>query len=216
MVEGDPGEFLPTDGSGSIGGEIVTDSPDEVGRLTARRRARRVGCALRRRRSLGRNEEDDEFELVGYTTADEEGKFSFENLPVGTCRLFIENPGIPINEDSFTEFMVGEEMDENGLTIAATVFKDDIDIDLVEETGVPYDYLEELSVFPNPTNGELFISISANQPFDIVFELVDVSGLVVLSQGLNSINLGNGTRKLDVSGLSSGIYLRACLKTNVD
>jgi len=205
-VEGDPGEFTPDDGNGLIGGEIFTDFPDDNGRLLARRRVQRVGCALRRRRGQGRTEED-EFELVGYTMTDDEGRFSFENLPVGLYRLFIEYPGIPINEDAFTEFEVGMDMDENGFTVSATVFEDGIAIDLVEETGVPYDYLEELSIYPNPVQDALFIRVNARQPFGIVFELLDLSGNTVISEEINSINLGNGIKRLDVSGISPGIYL---------
>jgi len=213
LVEAVPVPFTPDDGNGSLGGEIFadfTDEGNEGGRIEARRRVQRVGCALRRRRGQGRGEgtEEDEFELVAYTMTDDEGRFSFENLPVGLYRLFIEYPGIPIDEDAFTEFQIGEDMDENGFVVAVEVSEDGIMIDLVEETGVPYDYLDELSIYPNPAeNDDLFVKISARRGYEINLELIDLRGMLVLSERLDSINLGNGTRKMDISHLSPGIYL---------
>ncbi len=205
-----PVPFTPEDGNGAIGGEIFSDFPDEEGgRIQARRRVRRVGCALRRRRSQGRtDEEDEDFPLVAYTMTDDEGRFTFQNLPVGLYRLFIEYPGIPINPDSFTEFEIGEDVDQNGFTVAATVFEDGIEIDLVKETGIPYDYIQDLSIYPNPAgDGNLYVSVNARRGYEINFALVDLSGLTVLSERLDSFNLGNGTRQFDISNLSNGIYL---------
>ena len=160
-----------------------------------------------RRRTSNRTLED-EFELVAYTETDDNGEFTFENLPPGTYRIFIEFPGIPIDPDSFTEFVLGEDLDENAIEVSATVFEDGIVIEKVEETGVPYDYLDELDIYPNPAvDGSLFVKVSARRGYEIRMELVDLRGMVVASELLDSINLGNGTKKIDVSSLSAGIYL---------
>lgn len=207
LVEIKPEETDPEDGNAAVNGSVFTDFPDDTGgRIEARRKVRRVGVALRRRRSTGRVEDDD-FDLFAYTQTDDDGNFKFENLPVGTYRIFIEYPGIPIDEDAFTEFTLGEELDENSITLEAVVFEDGIEIDKVEEVGVPYDYLNELSVYPNPTSGDMFITISARKAYEIELELIDLRGEVVIRERLNSQNLGNGTRRLDVSTLSSGLYL---------
>lgn len=210
LVEIVPIPFTPDDGNGAVGGEIFTDFPeDEEGRIEARRRVRRVGVALRRRRSSGRVDNDfDDFDLVAYTETDDNGEFAFDNLPPGTYRIFIEFPGIPLDPDSFSEFVLGEDLDENEITVAATVFEDGIVIEKVEETGVPYDYLDELDIYPNPAvGGSLFVKVSARRGYEVRFELVDLRGMIVKSELLDSINLGNGIRKIDVSDLSSGIYV---------
>lgn len=209
LVESVPIPFTPDDGNGAFGGEIFTDFPEDAdnGRVEARRRVRRVGVALRRRRSSNRTLED-EFELVAYTETDDNGEFTFENLPPGTYRIFIEFPGIPLDPESFTEFVLGEDLDENAIEVSATVFEDGIVIEKVEETGVPYDYLDELDIYPNPAvDGSLFVKVSARRGYEIRMELVDLRGMVVASELLDSINLGNGTKKIDVSNLSAGIYL---------
>lgn len=208
LIQEVPPETSPGEGNGTVFGDVFTDFPEEGdGRIEARRRVRRVGVALRRRRSSGRTLDDD-FELVAYTQTDDEGKFSFPNLPVGTYRIFIEFPGIPIDESSFTEFEIGEDLDENSIGLEATVFEDGIVIEKVEETGVPYDYLQELAIYPNPVDDNfMYIGIKARKNYEIYLELIDLSGMTVFSEVLNSTNLGNGVRKVDVSNLSSGLYL---------
>lgn len=68
---------------------------------------------------------------------------------------------------------------------------------------------ENLSVYPNPANNELYIN-SNNIKAGIVayFEMYNIAGELVLSQNINQNNL-----KVDLNGLSQGLYL---LKTNVD
>ena len=206
LIQEDPPETTPDDGNGTVFGDVFTDFPED-GRIEARRRVRRVGVALRRRRSGNRTLEDD-FELFAYTQTDDEGKFSFGNLPVGTYRIFIEFPGIPIDESSFTEFDIGEDLDENSIGLEATVFEDGIVIEKVEETGVPYDYLQELSIYPNPVNNNfMYVGIQARKNYEINLELVDLRGQTVYSEVINSSNLGNGVRKIDVTNLSSGLYV---------
>jgi len=210
MVEFQPEELTPDDGNGIVGGEVFTDFPEEgSGRIEARRRVRRVGVALRRRRSSGRTDNEfDDFDLVAYTQTDDEGKFSFDNLPTGTYRIFIEFPGIPIDPTSFSEFTLGEDLDENEITLEATVFEDGIVIEKVEETGIPYDYLDELEIYPNPAEGgNLYVRVSARRGYEINFELLDLRGMIVKSEILDSITLGNGIKRIDISDLSSGIYV---------
>ncbi|MEL7145184.1 MAG: T9SS type A sorting domain-containing protein [Bacteroidota bacterium] len=206
-----PRPLTPDDGNGRVGGEVSTDfdDDDEGGRIEARRKARRVGVALRRRRSSGRvDNEFEDFELIAYTQTDDEGQFQFENLPVGTYRIFIEYPGIPIDPTSFVEFTLGEDLDENELTVEATVFEDGIVVEKKEETGVPYDYLDELEIYPNPaSDGDLFIKIGARRGYEVRFELVDLRGQVVKSALFNHQNFGSGVRKMDISDLSVGLYV---------
>ena len=206
LIQEVPPTPLPGEGNGTISGDVFTDFPED-GRIEARRRVRRVGVALRRRRSSNRTLDED-FELFAYTQTDDEGKFSFGNLPVGTYRIFIEFPGIPIDESSFTEFEIGEDLDENSIGLEATVFEDGIVIEKVEETGIPYDYLQELSIYPNPVNNTfMYVAIQARKNYEINFQLIDLRGQVVYNEEINSSNLGNGVRKIDVTNLSSGLYV---------
>jgi len=202
-----------TSGDGSLNGVVYSDFADQgtQGRIEARRRVQRVGCALRRRRGQGRSDrtsEDDEFELIAYQLTDDEGRFSFGELPAGLYRIFIEYPGIPIDESSFTEFEISDGLEENEITVEVTVFEDEIVIDLVKETGIAINYLDEINVFPNPTNGnEIYINIEARNNYEVQFELIDLSGNRVLIEKISSIEHGNETKRLDLTKISSGIYL---------
>lgn len=197
----------PTGGDGTFLGDIFTDFPEEgEGRIEARRRVRRVGVALRRRRSSGRTEMD-EFDLVGYTQTDEDGKFSFGSLPSGLYRFFVEYPGIPIKEDAFVEFEITDDGKNNDVTITATVFEDGIEIN-GNITGILKDYLDELLVYPNPvTNGNLFVRIQARKGFEINLELIDLRGKTVLSENINNQNISNGIKQIDIQSLNAGFYI---------
>lgn len=56
----------------------------------------------------------------------------------------------------------------------------------------------QFSLFPNPTKGELTIEVEENTNYSIL----DMTGKIVLSG-----NLYIGTNKLDVKGLSKGVYM---------
>ena len=198
-----PGD--PSGGDGTFTGDVFTDFPDD-GRIEARRRVRRVGVALRRRRSSNRTDMDI-FDLFGYTQTDEEGKFSFGELPSGVYRIFIEYPGIPLREDAFTEFEITEDGKNNDVTITATVFEDGIEI-LGGITGIAKDYLDELTFYPNPvSNGSLFVKIEARRGYNIMFELIDLRGKTVLRENLSNHNVSGGRKQIDIQSLNQGMYL---------
>lgn len=198
-----PGDI--TGGDGTFIGDVFTDFPDD-GRIEARRRVRRVGVALRRRRSSNRTDEDI-FDLVGYTQTDEEGKFSFGELPAGLYRIFIEYPGIPLREDAFTEFEITADGKNNDVTITATVFEDGIEI-LGGITGIAKDYLDELTFYPNPvSDGKLFVKIQAQRGYNIMFELIDLRGKTVLQESLNNQNVIGGRKQISIESLTPGMYI---------
>ena len=194
-------------GDGNATGLIETDfDEDEGGRIEARRKARRVGVALRRRRSNGRTQNDD-FDLFAYTQTNDEGEFSFPELPAGVYRIFIEYPGIPIREDAFTEFEITEDGKNNDVGITATVFEDGIEI-FGTITGTLKDLIDDLVIYPNPSSGgDVFVRIESSRSFEVMFEVVDLRGRTVLSEMLNNANIGEGTRRFDVSDMPVGMYL---------
>lgn len=65
---------------------------------------------------------------------------------------------------------------------------------------------ENLSVFPNPTNGELKLSFGAEKVGNLQIRLTNLSGQVVINEQLGSFN-GNYTNTFDLSDQSKGVYL---------
>ncbi len=194
-----------TTGPGAVGGFFEEDIPDE-GRIEARRRVRRVGVAMRRRRSSGRVE-DDEFELVAYTQTDDEGRFSFDNLPAGVYRISFEFPGVPIDETSFVEFEISEEDDRTSISLEA-VATDDGTIVVTDVTPDPVSVKDHLSsllkIYPNPASEFVTVDISQLAGNEIVMELVDNSGKKVFSEKL--VKNEKGTASVDLNKIEKGVY----------
>ena len=91
-----PDPFDPTVGDGQILGLVESDFPDpfdpEAGlREDARRRVRRAGCSLLRSRAKNRILQDT-LVLVAYTETDDNGEFSFGDIPPGNYFLNIQIP----------------------------------------------------------------------------------------------------------------------------
>jgi len=194
-----------TTGPGSVGGIFEEDIPDDA-RIEARRRVRRVGVALRRRRSSNRTE-DDEFELVAYTQTDDNGQFTFENLPAGVYRISFEFPGIPLDETTFVEFEISEDDDRTSIELEALATEDGT-IVVNDVTPDPVKVKEEISnlvkVYPNPSKDFIMIDFSQLSENEIVLKLIDNSGKTVLSRELHK---GENDRvSIDVSIVGDGIY----------
>ena len=193
-----------TVGPGAVGGVFEEDIPDE-GRIEARRRVRRVGVALRRRRSGNRTLEDD-FELVAYTQTDDNGQFTFENLPTGVYRISFEFPGVPLDETSFVEFEISEEDDRTSLELEAVATEDGT-IVVNDVTPDPVNVKESLEkvlkVYPNPASNSIMIDYRKMTNSNMSLVVTDSYGRkVILSEMKEAARL----KKIDVSQLKEGVY----------
>lgn len=59
---------------------------------------------------------------------------------------------------------------------------------------------------PNPANGTTRITFNLNENSDVTFELVDITGKVVLTSDLGQKNMGNHNMTIDVTPFASGVY----------
>lgn len=78
---------------------------------------------------------------------------------------------------------------------------------IIEETlptGVKEEGALSVSVYPNPTEGEVYVRLSEEVTTDAMLTVIDMSGREVMSQ---SAALGTSSQRLDVSQLEAGIYL---------
>ncbi|MEM9326636.1 MAG: Ig-like domain-containing protein, partial [Bacteroidota bacterium] len=207
-----PRPLTEEDGDGEVKLLVESEFADLVngGRSTkvqARRTVKRAGCSLRRRRrATGGRVENDEFELVAYKETDDDGRVTFNNLPSGTYRLTIEYPGIPMDTTSFIEFDVNEgSMEQESLTLEATVDEEGIGVELIEALGVLRRYFKNLEVFPNPATDFVQLRYEQLKSHDIYAELYDMQGhrhlRVPLTKGFSKAEV------LDVSQLNDGMYL---------
>lgn len=81
---------------------------------------------------------------------------------------------------------------------------------MVEEVNVGVEELNSslsLSVYPNPTSNEVNISVAALQNEAVSLEIVDMTGRVIQQERMMAIAGSTTTQKVEVSTLSSGLYL---------
>lgn len=201
-----PTELGPSDGEGKLLVIVEEDFGDVASRIDARRRAAKRKCGLKKRRSGGRlDQEDDEFELIAYGETNDNGEFEFGFLPFGTYRFFVEYPGIPLDESAFVQFEVGEAgISDTEFKLLAFATADGIEVSIERVLGIILDYFKDLKVYPNPSTDWLNVSYRYLNSRDVRAEIVDMAGntkwATDLSRGYN------GSLKIDVSDFAEGIY----------
>ena len=206
----------PGGGDAEVSGTVTRDDGEPEGRINARRKVKRAGCSVRRFVPKGRTGQDDEegtYELYAYVQSDDEGRFEFTDLEDGKYRFNIEYPGIPMDEDSYVEFTIGEGgIEDEVLILEATVTDDGIVVQKIERLGFYRKYFKDLNVYPNPADSYVNIAYSKLMSETVVVRLIDLEGNVVTEQ---LIEKGYDKElQLDVSGISGGIYLLNFIDTN--
>ena len=65
-----------------------------------------------------------------------------------------------------------------------------------------FNALSDVKIFPNPTKGQFNISIGDNVSGSIEVQIVSITGRLV-----QKVNIGNGVNNLDITGMSTGMYI---------
>jgi hypothetical protein len=68
-------------------------------------------------------------------------------------------------------------------------------------------HASNLSIYPNPTTGELNITFRAFDDEKAVMNILDINGRVVMSDNLGKLSNGDMKHSTDVSSLPSGMYI---------
>lgn len=131
-----------------------------------------------------------------YTLTDQNGEYSFGNLPYGTYRVYIEVIGkdylyqtVSITEGSTTVDNVNFEINEEFMTTSV----DDIIID------------GGFGIAPNPASSELNVSFELKEASSYEIRVYNMVGQTVLRQQGSTVS-GKQRAKLDINALPSGIY----------
>ena len=204
LVEGNLGGF------GIVGltveSEFITES--SLGRIETRRRVRKAGCSLRRNTRVGggREEDEEEWELIAYQETDDEGEVSFGFLPAALYRLNIQYPGIPMDPNSFIEFEITQEEEKDGYQLNALITEEAITVSLVEdELALKGDYFEGLNVYPVPARDVVHIDYEKLSNQSVKLLLFNLEGRIVKEM---KVNKGVAqSLELDVSENPDGVYL---------
>ncbi|MEQ8713718.1 MAG: hypothetical protein RIC80_11925 [Cyclobacteriaceae bacterium] len=179
------------------------------GRQNARRRVKRAGCAFNRARFVDRGEDED-FELIAYRETDENGEFSFEDLPDGLYRINFDFPGIPTDPNSFVEFELGAngQLTNNTIRLAAEVEPQGIVVTKVEETGILNPLIGEFTVYPVPYDQELTVRFDLRRyaSRSVSIEMVNMDGKLLLQQSTQAVRGLNEVTIVDPPQVG-GVYI---------
>ena len=86
--------------------------------------------------------------------------------------------------------------------------------DVWEFTTVPIDFgideapfnASNINIYPNPSNGKLFVDISGDDNADVSIYIMDLLGQVHVQENV-MFGQGNTIKSFDLSGLANGLYL---------
>lgn len=196
------------DVQGSVEADI-SDTPDEEdGRIDARRKVKRAACSIRRfvPKGRGNQEEDGTYELYAYVESDDDGNFTFSDIEEGRYRLNIEYPGVPMDEDSEIEFVVGGDEENQLFQISALVTDEGIVVETKKVLWTMKPFLKNIRLFPNPTAGLMQAEFQVYRKIDDLFATVrDVKGSVLIKKELRS-SMGYQQAEFDLTPYESGVY----------
>lgn len=137
-------------------------------------------------------------EIVGYTTTDENGTFSFTSLPTGDYKIIADLVGY--KSDTTKIFTIGT-LNSN-LTESFCIDEKKKSIGICEKvTDLKPQILENLSlvIYPNPSEGRFIVNLSLK---DVEVKVFNNLGVVLLSE-----KIAGNTTEIDLSNKPSGVYI---------
>ncbi|MEQ9217756.1 MAG: T9SS type A sorting domain-containing protein [Cyclobacteriaceae bacterium] len=191
-------------GTAEIAGIVDIDFPEDarVDIIDARKRVKRAGCSIRRFRGAARGEQDV-WELYAYVESDEQGQFSFPELPEGTYLFNVEYPGIPMNPASDIQLDVkpGDKLNIEAIITPDQITVNDLTLGLPRVVG-------DLKLYPNPTvSGKTRLDYQIDRNVkDFELKIWTLSGTEVYQEMIPH-QLGKQSITMDVSGFDDGVYL---------
>ncbi len=209
LVFYEPGNVNPQ--GATIGGTLeseLEDPPTEEGnRISSRRKVKKAGCAMRRFKVQGRDDQDDvETEIAYYIETDDEGYFNFENVDYGRYLINIQFPGVPMNPDSDVEFFIDPDKENQVFEVNALITELGIDITANEILFNWKPYLKDVVLYPNPTEGKLAMDYTVYRNInDLKIQVHNVSGRLLKTQ-IEDHEQGRHHAMIDLTDYASGIY----------
>jgi len=140
---------------------------------------------------------DNDYNPLTFTITDESGNFAFENIPLGSYKLYAEATG-------FISFEVSVYLDENNQSVS------NINLELYEQTVGIEEYFESVTavgnIYPNPVREKFSVDIQLDDNADLLINIFNINGQKVKEQQLN-LNKGSHTLSFNGDVLPHGVYL---------
>ena len=144
---------------------------------------------------------DDNDNPIAYTFTDINGEYGFSNLALGSYEVHVEIPG----KESIS-WLVTLSNDSSSFNVAHFEVGDST-IKPVNTTAVEdFSFGKIISVYPNPTSGQLFVDIEIAKQASVNLELINSIGQTLQLQKLLPFS-GRKTMDLQIEDLPTGTYL---------
>ncbi|MGM0579883.1 MAG: T9SS type A sorting domain-containing protein [Bacteroidota bacterium] len=188
--------------SGIINEEF--EDADSTLRILPRRRVKGAGVSVRKLVGSSRPESslrlyENDYELVAFIKSDENGEFSFPNLPTGDYKIRVEYPGVENDETSDINFNLSG---EQGEVVSVEALVEDGKIKVTETgrvTANEPDKMMSFSFYPNPVENVMNLKLeNADKPYELI--IFNLQGVIYKKQMIS-----NGATQLDVSNLPNGL-----------
>jgi hypothetical protein len=131
-----------------------------------------------------------------FTITDESGNFAFDNIPLGSYKLYAEATG-------YISFVVSVYLDENNQSVT------NINLELYEQTVGAEEFSEIKSVigniYPNPVKDEFYLDIKLDNNTILIVDIFNISGQKVKEQKIK-LNRGSHILSFDSNVLPHGVY----------
>jgi len=195
------------DGDGFITGVVELEDGLPNGRTKVRRSLR--GSSVRVSRGLAsRRGNNEDFELVATVYSDENGNYTFPDLPNGTYLIEVEVAGYP-NTEANAIVTIGGESNTVGATVNALVNDVSGQIEYSQDviTGTRKLVTPTMELYPNPVKDKLFIRVKDIVALQGSIKIFSREGVLIKEQQLQASNLKDWQYAvLDVSDLKDGLY----------
>lgn len=136
--------------------------------------------------------------FVKYATTDANGDYSFTDLPTGSYTIYPEDAGYTTTTAGVTLITmkpVTNNVNFERLNSSKTI--------VPKTTGIEEIAASNVGIYPNPSNGLVFIGTGANEP-NATVSVSDMTGRVVYK---SSLELQSGKASIDLSHLQNGHYI---------
>ncbi len=142
--------------------------------------------------------------LVAYNVTNEDGEFSFRNIPAGRYAFLADTFGIFMSEQNDSLVIPA---DNQRYFVAALVRGDTIHIEISNITGVDItEFVSPVVAFPNPVRDRLYLRLTGEIQERVVIRLTSVDGRLV--RILRAVPLAaDAVQAFPMADLPDGVYL---------
>ncbi len=146
--------------------------------------------------------------IAASATTNNLGNYTWKNLAVGNYTIYVDVPGLGLDSTyTFNVDAVTNQYAQLNFTVdSASVYKDNFVV--LFTNNIPNYVQKEITLYPNPTNGNVTIEYTTNSDSKISIGIYNVLGIKVAD--IVNTNQSAGTHKYKINtknyNLSAGIY----------